>query len=84
MLKLFDLVAKKREDIEKVALLGAAARMFSRVGKSAFKNPMKTVGAVGSGYELNQGFKKGTNLATATKDMAKVQSKMIPKTNQQF
>lgn len=84
MLEIFEKIADVQERLEKVAVLGAAAGAFARVGGAVFKNPLKTVGAAASGYELKQGFKKGTDLAKSTKDIVKTQSKMAPKINNTF
>lgn len=74
MLSIFDIVADRREQIEKSAMLGAVTRLATKVGKSAFKNPMKTLGVAGTGFEVQQGFSSGSRLASQTKNIAKVHS----------
>lgn len=66
-LDLFDLVAARHDQIQKAAFIGAVARTVGKAmggaGKVIVKNPLKSVGVAGTGYELQQGFSKGTDLA---------------------
>ena len=81
MLELFDLVARRREEIEKAAALGAVAKALSGVGKTVVKNPLKTLGAAGGGFELHQGFSRGSDLASGAKNLAKSVAKFPSRRN---
>lgn len=81
MLGLFDLVAKRREEIEKAAVIGAAARSMLGVGKTLVKNPLKTLGAAGGGFELHQAFSRGSNLASGAKNVARAKAKFPTRPN---
>lgn len=58
MIKDFELVSKRHEEIVKEAFVGAMARPFISAAKWAFKNPFKTLGHALTGAELATGAKQ--------------------------
>lgn len=62
------------DGFEKQAFAGAAFRLATKVGKSAFKNPLKTLGAGLTAYDVGSSAQKGQQLANASKSMAKFEA----------
>ena len=79
MMRLFDIAAKRREEIEKEAMLTQALRgaatWAGRVGKTLVKNPVKTLGAGGTAFELHQAAGKGSDLMSGARNIYKSMAK---------
>lgn len=60
----FELVARRHQEITKVALLGSLAMAaLKTVGGAIVRNPLKTLGIVGAGADVAHGVKSGVSAA---------------------
>jgi hypothetical protein len=68
---LLEKLAPEARAMIKEAFVGALAKMGLRAGKVLVKNPWKSLGAAGTGWEIASSAKGMGDLATGAKNMAR-------------